>query len=47
MGKPTLDQILVSLKNEVLMGRAYLTIAKGLQRADHFENISDILRVSD
>jgi hypothetical protein len=34
MGKPTLDQILVSLKNEVLMGRAYLTIAKGLQRAD-------------
>ncbi len=34
MGKPTIDQILVSLKNEVMLGRAYLTIANGLRDAD-------------
>ena len=34
MGKPTIDQILVGLKNEVMLGRAYLTIANGLRDAD-------------
>ena len=34
MGKPTIDQILNSLTNEVLMGRAYLTIADGLKDWD-------------
>src|ERR1039458_8682357 len=34
VGKPTIDQILNSLTNEVLMGRAYLTIADGLKDWD-------------
>ncbi len=31
---PTIDQILISLKHEVLFGKAYLGIAKGLAAAD-------------
>jgi HEPN superfamily AbiU2-like protein len=34
VGKPTIDQILNSLTNEVLPGRAYLTMADGLKDAD-------------
>jgi hypothetical protein len=34
VGKPTIDQILNSLTNEVLLGRAYLAIANGLKDAD-------------
>ena len=34
IAKPTIDQILTSLKHEVLFGGAYLTIAKGLAGAD-------------
>jgi AbiU2 len=32
--KPTLSEILTSLKQEVVFGRAYLNIAKGLGKAD-------------
>jgi hypothetical protein len=34
MTKPTISQILTSLKHEVVFGKAYLTIAKGLGEAD-------------
>ena len=34
MPKPTIDEILVSLKNEVIFGRAYLTIATGVKDID-------------
>jgi hypothetical protein len=34
MSKPTLDQILPSLKGEVMLGRAYLTVANGLKDGD-------------
>jgi len=32
--KPTIDQILSNLKNEVVLGKAYLTIGKGLAGTD-------------
>ena len=34
MGKPTLKQILDALKNQVLVGKSYLDLAKGLLQAD-------------
>jgi hypothetical protein len=34
MSEPSIDQILANLINEVLLGRAYLTIANGLKDAD-------------
>ena len=34
MGKPTLKQILDALKSQVLRGRSYLNLAKGLLKAD-------------
>ena len=34
MGKPTLKQILDALKNQVLVGKSYLALAKGLLQAD-------------
>src|SRR5215469_10099715 len=34
LGKPTLKQILDALKNQVLVGRSYLDLAKGLVKAD-------------
>ncbi len=34
MGKPTLKQILEALKNQVLVGKSYLELAKGLLKAD-------------
>lgn len=34
MGKPTLKQTLDALKNQVLLGRSYLNLAKGLLKAD-------------
>jgi hypothetical protein len=34
VGKPTLKQILDALKNQVLLGRSYLNLAKGLLKAD-------------
>jgi hypothetical protein len=34
VSKPSIEQILTSLTNEVLLGRAYLTIASGLKDAD-------------
>ena len=34
MGKPTLKQILDALKNQVLVGKSYLELAKGLLNAD-------------
>jgi len=34
LGKPTLKQILDALKNQVLVGKSYLDLAKGLLQAD-------------
>jgi hypothetical protein len=34
LGKPTLKQILDALKNQVLVGKSYLELAKGLLKAD-------------
>jgi hypothetical protein len=34
VGKPTLKRILDALKNQVLLGRSYLNLAKGLLKAD-------------
>ena len=34
LGKPTLKQILDALKNQVLVGKSYLDLAKGLLKAD-------------
>jgi len=34
LGKPTLKQILEALKNQVLVGKSYLELAKGLLKAD-------------
>ncbi len=34
MGKPTLKQILDALKRQVLVGKSYLGVAKGLLSAD-------------
>lgn len=34
MGKPTLKQVLDALKHQVLVGKAYLDLAKGLVQAD-------------
>ena len=34
MSKPTLQQILDALKRQILVGKSYLEIAKGLQQAD-------------
>jgi hypothetical protein len=34
MSKPSIDQILANLINEVILGRAYLTIANGLRESD-------------
>ena len=34
MGKPTLKRILDALKNQVLLERSYLNLAKGLLKAD-------------
>lgn len=34
MGKPNLKQVLDALKNQVLVGKSYLNVAKGLLKAD-------------
>lgn len=36
MSKPTLKQILDALKRQVLVGKSYLNVAKGLLAADPF-----------